>query len=243
MASDLAWQQHDFETALVYSGEAVELGRVYELKSEYPWYLNRLGRICIEQGKLTEAREHLSKALDLAYEDASILNPGSPLAQLGEIALFEGNLEEAQLWFEKALTHLAKDDDVFLAIAKTDMAEVSLAQGDFVKARLWLKDAFEPASRQMRRFVVFLSALAGYLVLSSDEKEDKRKAARFYGGIEKLSMQSGVSFNPFYQKLNQERMRLTQEKLSDKEWLDAFESGSGWERGEVLKQIQRELGL
>ena len=102
-ASDLAWQQHDFETALIYSEEAVELGRVYELKSEYPWYLNRLGRICIEQGKLTDARKHLGKAVDLAYEDASILNPGSPLAQLGEVALFEGNLEEAQLWFEKAL--------------------------------------------------------------------------------------------------------------------------------------------
>ena len=240
MASDLAWQQHDFERALVYSEEAVELGRVYELKSEYPWYLNRLGRICIEQGKLTEAREHLSKALDLAYQDASILNPGSPLAQLGEVALFEGNLEEAQLWFEKALTHLAKDDEVFLAIAKTDMAEVLLAQGDFVKARFWLKDAFKPASKQIRRFVVFLSALAGYLVLSPGG--DKTKAVQFYGAIEMLSERSGVILGAFYQSLNQIRIEHARKELSVEQWHRELESGRGWERDEMLKQIQKELG-
>ena len=235
-ASDLAWQQYDFETALRYSEEAVELGRVHGLKREYPWYLNRLGRIYIEQGRLVEAKDSLSKALELAHEDSSILSPGSPLAQLGEIALFEGNLDEAKALFEQALTHLTNDDDIFLAIAKTDLAEVALAQNDFTKARLWLEDVFEPASKQVRRTLVFLSALAGHLVLAPDG--DKVKAAQFYGAIESMSERSGVILGAFYQNMNRTRMELARKELSAKEWLGAFESGAGWERGEAIQQAK-----
>jgi hypothetical protein len=31
--------------------------------------------------------------------------------------------------------------------------------------------------------------------------------------------------------------------LSDEEWLDAFESGCGWERSEAIQQAKMELGL
>jgi tetratricopeptide (TPR) repeat protein len=238
-ASDLAWQLHDFETALHYSEEAVDLGRVHGLKREYPWYLNRLGRIYIEQGKLAEARDSLNKALELAYEDSSVLNPGSPLAQLGEVALFEGDLEKAQSLFEQALDHLTNNDDIFLAIAKTDLTEIALAQNEYDKARFWLEGVFEPASRQARRFLVFLSALAGYLVLCP--VGDEKKAAQFYGAIETLSERSGVVLGVFYQNLNQTRIRLVHEKLSAAEWLDAFETGRGWERGEAIQQAKTVL--
>jgi predicted ATPase/transcriptional regulator with XRE-family HTH domain len=240
-ASDLAWQLHDFESALTYSEEAVELGRVHGLKSEYPWFLNRLGRICIEQGKLAEAKDHLSKALELANANTSALNPGSPLAQLGEVALFEGNLEEAKALFEKALTQLANGDDIFLAIARTDLAEVALIEGDFPKARFWLVQAFVPASQQVRRTMIFLSALAGYLVLSP--AENIKKAAQFYGAIEAWSERSGVILGSFYQELNRTRIDLARNKLSAKEWLGAFETGRGWERGETVQQAQMELVL
>lgn len=238
-ASDLAWQQHDFKAALHYSEEAVELGRVHGLKQEYPWYLNRLGRIYIEQGKLADAKDSLTKALELAYADSSILNPGSPLAQLGEIALFDGRLDEAQALFEKALTHLANDDDIFTAITKTDLAEVALALGDFSKARLWLEEALEPASKQARRFIVFLSALVGYLVLAPNG--DLGKAAQVYGVIESASERSGVVLGAFYQNLNQKRIRLAREKLSEGEWLRAYETGRGWERSAAVQQAQRIL--
>ena len=238
-ASDLAWQQHDFEKALIYSEEAVELGSVHGLKKEYPWYLNRLGRIYIEQGKFTEARELLNKAIELAYEYPSILNPGSPLAQLGEVALFEGELDEATSLLEKALTYLAEDEDIFLAIAKTDLAEVALAQGDYPKARFWLDQAFAPASQQIRRSLAFLSALAGYLVLSSNG--DKNKAVQFYGAIESWSERSGVILNAFYQNLNQKRIELARKELSVEEWNDAYQLGFQWERSRILIQIKEQF--
>lgn len=240
-ASDLAWQQHDFQTALAYSEEAVNLGRIHNLKREYPSYLNRLGRIYIEQGKLAEAKEILQKALALASEDPSFLNPGFPLAQLGEAALFEGSLEEAKPLFEKALFYLKSEDKIFIAIATTDLAEVALAQDDFLQTHFWLEKAFLPACQQVRRLMVFLSALAGYLTLS--DCEDKKIATQFYGALDALSESSGVLLGAFYLHLNQKRIKLTRAKLSTEEWLEAFESGRGWGRGETLDQARKVLGL
>jgi predicted ATPase len=59
LASDFAWQQHDFETAILYCREAAELGRTHALRQQYPLYLNRLGRIYIEQERYAEAKQAL----------------------------------------------------------------------------------------------------------------------------------------------------------------------------------------
>lgn len=240
-ASTLAWHQHDFETALVYANEAVEQEHAHGLKDEDPMYRNLLGRIYIEQGKFAEARVVLEECLALMYEKPDHLNPGPPLAQLGEVYLFEGKLDEAKSMLEKALTYLDKEDAIFLAMAKTDLAEITLVEGNLKKAREWLKEAYPQASQHVRRFIVFLCALAGYLVLSGSDKSDLRTAAQLYGVIEKLGTQSGVGFNLFYQKMNQERMSLARKRLSAKEWLEGYETGAGWERGEVVQHIEKVL--
>ena len=237
-ASTLAWQQHDFETALVYAKEALQQEHAHGREDKDRMYFNLLGRIYIEQGKFAEARAALEECLALLHESSAHFSPGPPLAQLGEIALFEGRLDEAKSLLQKALTVLDKEDAIFLAMANTDLVEVALAEGDLANAKAWLKDAYPQANQHMRRFIVFLCALAGYLVLAGKDKVDLRAAAQFYGAIEKLSTQSGVGFNTFYQNLNQERMQLAREKLSDEEWLDAFESGRGWERGEAIHQAK-----
>jgi hypothetical protein len=54
--------------------------------------------------------------------------------------------------------------------------------------------------------------------------------------METLNERSGVVLGTFYQNLNQERTRMAREKLSEQEWLEAFESGRGWERGEAIQQ-------
>jgi tetratricopeptide (TPR) repeat protein len=234
-ASTLAWHQHDFDVALAYAKEAVELSGG---EKEDPMYRNLLGRIYIEQGNFLEARAVLEECLALIHENTDGLNPGPPLAQLGEVALFEGRIDEAKTLLERSLSHLNNDDVIFLTMAKTDLAECALAKADYEQARYWLAEAFPTASIHVRRSLVFLCASAGYLVLSSTDMEDAKKAARFYGAIGKLSMQAGVGFNSFYQNLNRERMRIARGKLSDEEWLEAFESGRGWERGEAIQQAK-----
>jgi len=236
-ASDLAWQQHDFETAISYSKEAVDLGRQFGLKGRYSTFINRLGRIYIEQGRYAEAKQALQEGIELAHQEPESVKPGILLAQLGEIAFFESRFAEAKSILEDALSQQMGDDEaIFIAMAKTDLAETALAEGDFEKAREWLEQALPHASQHARRFVVFLSALAGYLALSPNG--EKTKAAQLFGAVESLSEHSGVVLGSFYQNLNRKRMELVKAKLSAKEWLGAFESGVGWERGEAIQQAK-----
>ena len=241
-AADLAWQQHDFETAVFYIQQAVELGRQYGLHGKQATLINRLGRIFIEQGRYPEAKQVLQEGLELARQGSASMGPGIPTAQLGEIALFEGRLEEAKSLLEQALTlEMGDDAMIFTAMARTDLAEVALAQGDSADALRWLKEAQPLASQQARRFVIFLCALAGYLVLTKKGSPDPGTAAHLYGAIERLSLQAGVGLNGFYQELNRSRMVQAQKKLSAAEWRKAYETGSSWGRDEVLRLIQELL--
>lgn len=240
-ASILAWHQHDFDMALRYARDAVEVEHSHGMEDEDPMYRNLLGRIYIEQGKFEEARLALVECLALVQKRPGHVNTGLPLTQLGEVHLFEGRLDEARSLLEKALTHLGKEDAVFLAMAKTDLAEVALAEGRFDQAFMWLKEAHPYASLHVRRFIVFLCALAGYLVLSQKDKADLRMAAQVYGAIENLSRQAGIGLNVFYQDLNQKRIRQAQSKLSAAEWQRAYETGLGWERSEIAKWVHAEF--
>lgn len=240
-AADLAWQQHDFDTALALSDEAVELCRSHGLSGELPAYLNRLGRICIEQNKLAEAKEYLNRALELTCEDPSIFSPGAPLAQLGEISFFQGNLDQAKSTFERALSFLSNEEPIFVAITKTDLAEVELALENFSMAHRWLVESFEPASQHIRRWLIYLSALAGYLLFSPDGNH--KNAAQIYGAIETLSQQSGVILGAFYQELNQWRLQILSQRLTPDEFQRAIETGRQWGKDETLKHASEQLSL
>jgi tetratricopeptide (TPR) repeat protein len=242
-AADLAWQQHNFEAAIKLSREAVNYGLAHGLQNEYIRYLNRLGRIYIEQGMLAEAKETLSECFELATRNASEFEPVWPLTQLGEIALFEGRLEDSKSILENVLPQLSKyaDDYVFVPMAQTDLAEIALAQRDFPRARFWLSQAYDTAKQQIRRTLIFLCALAGYLGLSPDG--DHKRAAQFYGAINSFENRAGIVLGAFYQKLNQERIRLVREKLSEDEWLAACETGRSWDRSEVIREAKKELSF
>jgi predicted ATPase/DNA-binding XRE family transcriptional regulator len=240
-ASDFAWQQHDFETALVYCREAAALGRIHGLTHEYPQYLNRLGRIYIEQGRYVEASQALQECLELAGRAPESLNPGIPLAQLGEVAFFEGKLDESQKLLEKALSHLADDDDIFLAIAWTDLAEIALARKNFAQAHTLLRQAYAPARNQVRRLMVFLLALTGYLILCP--ARGKEKIAEFFGVLAKLSESSGVVLSQFYVDLNEKRSQLTRKPFSQVDWDAKFREGRQWKRDDILAQVELTLQL
>lgn len=239
ISSDLAWQQHDFDTAQFYLQQQGELAKSGGFPGEYPLYLNRLGRILIEQGKLVEAKAALHEALTHALNDRSTLNPGYPLAQLGEIALSEGDPEKAEMLCQQALSYLDPDTDIFVAMAKTNLAEIALANGDLAQARYWLDEAFWPAQNHIRRLIVFLCALSGYLVLAPAGTADW--AARFYGAIDRLGERSGLPLGTFYQTLNEQRMQAARKALSDSAWHAAYREGWAWDKEEAVRSAEQTL--
>ncbi len=239
ISSDLGWQQHDFDAALFFLHQHGKLARAGGFKGEYPLYLNRLGRIFIEQANFVEANAALHEALEHALVDSSRLNPGLPLAQLGEIALFEGNLKEAEDLFQNALSYLDSNQSIFLAMAWTDLAEIALANNDRFNARNWLIKAFKPAQNHIRRLIIFLSALSGYLILGSTSHAEL--VARFYGFIDKLSEHSGLPLGIFYQKVNQKRIQYARNVLSNNAWQAAYSEGQNWNKENVIQNADQAL--
>jgi len=233
ISSDLGWQQHDFDSALFFLQEQGKLAREGGFTGEYPLYLNRLGRIFIEQGKLTQAKEVLNEALRHVLDDGSTLNSGIPLVQLGEIALFEGDPEKAGLLFHQALSQLDPKDAIFLAMARTDLAEIALANMDLKIALSWLKEAFEPAQNHIRRLIIFLCTLSGFLVLSPTGNIEL--AARFYGAIDKLCETSGTPLGDFYQITNRQRIGFARQELSLTAWQAVYGEGQTWNKEDAIR--------
>lgn len=212
---------------------------MYGLESEYPWYLTRLGRIYIEQGKLAEARMVLHEAQTQSANHESMLNPGIPQAQLGEVALMQGQLDEARWALRQALLHLGPENEIFLAMATTDLAEVALESGEFREAREWLAQSLEYSNHHNRRFIIFLCSLAGYLALSSNNTTDT--AVRCYGAILALSDRLGLPLSAYYQRVNQNRMQIARQVLTEDAWRGAFEAGKGWDKEEIIRMATRIL--
>ncbi len=244
-AADLAWQKYDFETSLAFSKESGELAIANGLLGPQIWFLNRQGRIFIEQGNFEDARQVLEECYKLALDHPGEINPGSPLVQLGELALFEGKIAEAKFQLENAIHHLTEiqnESPIFIAIAYVDMAEVALFEEDFEQTRHWLTLSSEFILSNNRRLMAYLCAMAGFIILSPDrQKKDLVKAAHIYGAIESISEKSGIILGTFYQEKKSERIAQARKRLTAREWEEAFQAGQHLSRDEVIDLSKREL--
>jgi hypothetical protein len=123
-----------------------------------------------------------------------------------------------------------------------DLVDTALAQKDFPLALHWLGQVQEYTGPLLRRFLVYLCAVAGYLILSPGrQKKDLVTAAQIYGAIESLSERSGIILGAFYQDKKSERIVLAWMHLSRREWEKAFQDGQHLSRDEVINLAKREL--
>jgi predicted ATPase/DNA-binding XRE family transcriptional regulator len=242
LASDLAWQVHDFDTALAFAREAAEIGRIHGLSGEQVAYLNRLGRIHMERGHFAQARQAMQECFELAIDNPASLNPAVPLAQLGELSLFEGRLDESASQLEQALTRLTAEDGIFQGMVKTDLSEIALARADFASARHWLAQAASHARLHMRRTIVFLCAVSGYLILKpASRPADLLAAARLYGASDTLAEHSGIILGPFYHQLNGQRIQLARQQMPNETWQREYNTGKTWNRETALAAASKAL--
>ncbi len=236
-AADLARQKSELRPALEYAQKALEISRMHKSDGLTAVLLNLLGRIYIEQENFPEARAVLQECYTLSQIFPQQLNPGLPLTQSGEIALFEGRLNESRTLLAQALEQLPPSMILFQAMAATDLAEIALQQGDLTQTRYWLEQACLTASQHVRCIVVFLCTLAGYLTLSDQNEAGLRRAASLFGAIEALRQRSGVILIGFYQRLNQERANLLRQKLPPEVWESAYSAGYNWSIHEIVHQV------
>jgi predicted ATPase/DNA-binding XRE family transcriptional regulator len=236
--SDLAWQYSDYESSLAYARESAELARTNGLRSRYPLYLNRLGRILIQQERLLEARQALEESYRLAQADPGILNPGSPLAQLGEVALFEGRLEDARRLFDEALRWLSPEEAIFLAMTYTDLAEIALIQLDYAQARSWLQQAAPYIDVHIRRVLAYLCAAADAILQAPASTQTAAyTAACLISATQALSERSGVALVEYFRQTLARRGESARRRLGDAAYREAVEAGQSLRKAEALELV------
>ncbi len=240
LASDLAWQYSDYESSLAYARESAELARMHGLHSRQPLYLNRLGRILIQQERLPEARLALEESWSLAQADPAILNPGSPLAQLGEVALFEGRLEDARRLFDEALSWLSPEEAIFLAITYTDLAEIALIQLDYAQAKKWLQQAAPFVEVHIRRMLAYLCAAAGILLQAPASAQTAAfTAACLMGAAQAFSDRSGIALTAYHLQALVVRGEAARRRLGEAVYREALESGRSLRKAEALELVEK----
>ena len=213
---------------------------MHGLRSKQPMYLNRLGRILIQQERLLEARQALEESYSLALADPPGLNPGSPLAQLGEVALFECRLEDARQLFDEARACLSPKDAIFLAITYTDLAEIALIQLDYAHAKNWLHQAAPFVDVHIRRLLAYLCTAAGALLQAPDSTHTSAcSAASLMGATQALSERSGIAQGAYHLQALAVRGEAVRRRLGDVVYREAVEAGRLMRKAEALELVEK----
>lgn len=229
-AADLAWQQHDFLSALEFSRQAVEIGQEFQLTGLLPKATNRLGRIYLEQGNYPAARQALTDCLALARNEPSSLDPGTVLAQLGELALWEGDLDESERLLTEAATLLPAENSIFWAMTCVDQAEIALTRDKPNEAFQFLLESRKYSHVNTRRIVVHLLAVCETLLAAKGDQQKFILAAQILGAVDGLVFRSGIRLSTYYlEKINQ-RAGTLRRTLPPAVWNQAFEEGRRWEK-------------
>lgn len=225
-AANLAWHRHEFATALALAEQAIALARTTRLEEKLPYLFHMLGRIYLEQGDYARAEQTLRDSIQLAEKLHRTRDRAIATANLGEVALAFGRLDEAQALSEQALVLLENERERFTAMAHTNLAEVALARGNYAMAREELRRALPYIHSHVRRLFCFLATLAGWLIGQPHARqENMRRGAELFGAIAGLTERTGASLSAMYRILNETRIEIVQRRLTDREWQAAWHQG------------------
>ena len=243
----LAFQMHEFDVATEFAGQLQSLAFAHGDWLEQARVFNLMGRILIEQGELDQAKTTLEKNEQLARQIPHLFNPGCPLAQLGEIALAQGEGEMAARQFRAALTLLSSAEGdlytgIFVAMAHTDLAELALVDSNPAQARYELRQVVPYARLYLRRLHCLLVTLAGIL-LTPPSDVSIPAAVHLLAAVAGIGERTGDTLSPFHQRLIAERSTAARQLLTEDEWQTAWQTGHVWTPAQAADAVERWLGL
>lgn len=96
-------QKSDYNTALVYFRNALELNKTVKNQSYESTLLHNIGICHLEQRELDLASHYFLKALNIRQETGDIHGQAQTLNSLGKNEVFSGNFEQATTYFKQSL--------------------------------------------------------------------------------------------------------------------------------------------
>jgi len=230
-AATLAWMAHDFAASETLAAEAIALTRSTQMQASTATMLNLLGRIYLEQGRYEEADRVLLEGIELSRSMSPPRPTGMEMIQRGEVALVEGRLEQAAELVQEGLDGINETALVPFCMGWTNLAEVALARRDAPAAREALDHVLPLAHLHARRARIFLTAVAGYLLLLEEHNPTQSQTqvvAQILSYISATNKQLGDPLSPLTQAQAAARTTLAQSRLVPPAWQAAWEEGGRW---------------
>jgi predicted ATPase/transcriptional regulator with XRE-family HTH domain len=228
-AANLAWMQHDLETAQAYASQALDLASRCDNTPAKVSLLNLQGRIYLEEERYEDADLILTEGIQL--EDTLHQNQLTPFMtiQRGEAALAQDRLDLAEELLHRGLSSIDPVNQIPYCIGWNNLAEVALRRGSARGARAALKHVLPLALLHARREVIFMNAIAGLLLLErTAEGLEVEVAVRLISYINRACDRSGTTLSPITQKQMKERLNQTQCQIPSDQWQSLWYEGQRW---------------
>jgi hypothetical protein len=134
---------------------------------------------------------------------------------------------------------------IYVAIARTALAEIALAHDNYAQVRHELSQVLPYARLHMRRLHCLLVALAGLLLatLHTTRTEDAQTAAALLGAIAGVCERTGASLSPMHQGLIAQRSDCAQRLLTQREWQAAWQVGHSWTLAQAVVEAEIWLAM
>lgn len=239
-AAHLAWQRHEFDAALDLIEQGIALARASGLGNQLAGMFNVLARIFIEQGDYVRAEQSLHDCMELAQKIQDVDLVARGMMQQGEVALACGRLDEARATIEQSLALSGNLPSRFIAMAHTNLAEVALARGDHTLARDELQLALPYIHSHTRRWLCFLTTLAGWLIATPRAHyDDVRHGVELFGAVAGLTERTGAPLSAMYRALNETRIEIARRRLTARAWDEAWQHGHGMTTLQVIDYVSK----
>jgi predicted ATPase len=139
----LEW--HEIERKIVYMKESLSLYRELRYMSGMIEVLKQLGAVELRLGHFEAAHTWLDEALSLLQKHASSLGTSKTVSyDVGDLAFYEGDYEQAQKYYEDCLAWAERvASSVSIGYAKVRLGYLSLRRGELQNADSFLREALQ----------------------------------------------------------------------------------------------------
>jgi tetratricopeptide (TPR) repeat protein len=191
--------QHDFEAALRYTDEALAIARAMNAQTLIADGLLDHGMVYTGMDDYEQAKAVAHEALRIGREIHEAKHVVGALNQLGEAALAEGDISQAEAFYTEAYVQCQAPDwqqYVYATNACKGMGEVALNRYDYEAALRYLREGLEH-SRVPVLQVWVLDSLAGVIgTMPHRTMADVQRAAKIWGATEALKEKIGQANMP-----------------------------------------------
>jgi predicted ATPase len=218
----MASSRGDYSTARTLYEESLAISREQGEWIGAAATIGNLGRLSLEQQDFPAARERCEESLAIWRRLGNRRGAALALGFLGQVDFHLGEYQAARRNYEESLASLREQGGPpVLAMLLTFLAELNSTQGDHASARALYLEALH-TQRQTGDRLSIAASLEG-LALVALRLDEHERAARVWGGAERLREEIGAPLAPvdrsrYDRNLSAVRAALTDQSVFDKAW-------------------------